>query len=240
MSEIGDRIKEQAPLSFFPDAILSVKKLSAPTAAQVQYILAYNAAAAASNWTECRAILNDHPELERCRVSTTDYNTIIDEIKAIELYYQEEMEAHFDALEAEVARRAQIAIGINDGAASDSTSYSSNKIEDMVNSLDDKMNHISHVSLPLVGWKDANGATIRPLAEDEENPFTAPYTQIVAVAGMGADSYPLWYYDGEPTADQYETFCYVSSMETGANELVTFTCASDLPIADINIMIKGL
>ena len=221
MSEIGDLIRAEAPLSTFPDGILSMEKLSAPTATQLQLILQYNEAVAEGDWTTCQNILNTNPDLERCRINTTDFNKIIDEIKAIELYYQEEMDDYFDALDAEIARRAAEASKINDSSISLTTTYSSEKIEDMF----DKITEITHVELPLADWESTGGS--------------APYTQTVEVTGMTADSYPLWYYDGTPDADQYETFCYISSMETASGE-VTFTCASDAPIATVYIMIKGL
>lgn len=231
MSEIGDRIKDQAPLSFFPDEIISVNKLSAPTAAQLALIMQYNAAASRNDWATCQQILSDNPGLKNCRITSTDYNTIIDEIRAIELYYNQEMEQHFADLQSETFRQARI----DDSQASDGSTFSSNKI----NSLLDRIEHISHVPVPLVGWTDAQGRTIRKLQEDESNPFVAPYTQSISIQGMRNNSYPLWYYDGEPTAEQYETFCYVSSLETRTDQ-IKLTCSSDIPQADIRIMIKGL
>lgn len=66
---------------------------------------------------------------------------------------------------------------------------------------------------------------------------SAPYTQTVTLDGISADAYPMWYFNGTPTADEFEAFSYISSMETGDGTL-TFTAVSERPETDVSIMIK--
>ena len=68
----------------------------------------------------------------------------------------------------------------------------------------------------------------------------AGFTATKTVEGMTASSYPLWYYNGTPTAEQYEAFCAISSMTT-ANGTVTFRFEdTPKPAVSLSIMIKGL
>lgn len=63
--------------------------------------------------------------------------------------------------------------------------------------------------------------------------------QTKTVAGITEASFPDWYFDGEPTEEQYEAFCMITSMKTN-NGSVTFRCAGDTPTVDVPVMIKGL
>lgn len=68
---------------------------------------------------------------------------------------------------------------------------------------------------------------------------SAPYTQTVEVSGMTAESVPVWGLYGTPTEAVYEAYCNITSMATSA-DAVTFTCVSDKPASDVQIVIKGL
>ncbi len=66
------------------------------------------------------------------------------------------------------------------------------------------------------------------------------FTATKTVTGMTSDSYPLWYYSGTPTAEQYEAFCAISSMATGANSVTFRFEDTPKPEVTLSIMIKGL
>ena len=117
---------EQTPLAAFPDNIIAVPKISAPTEAQLQLILEYNQYVAAGNLTAANAIISANPDLNNCRMTTDDYNTIIDEIKAIEIFFNDQVQDFIDTAEA---RAAQAPMGLDDTTISDQTTYTSTKME---------------------------------------------------------------------------------------------------------------
>lgn len=65
------------------------------------------------------------------------------------------------------------------------------------------------------------------------------FVQSKTVQGMTANSYPIWTYNGDPTADQYKEFCFINTLITSANT-VTFRCTKKKPTLNIPIIIKGI
>lgn len=218
-------IKKSAPRSNFPQTVLTMSEVSAPNTKQLQYIAQYNQAAASGDWTKCKEILasaqsdSSVGDLNKCKISSEGFNTLVDEIKAVELYYNSEMDTYFTNLKNYVDKCATSELGISDSTSSTTTSYSSAAIDKKLAAI----TTIASVTVKAASWsKQSNGT----------------YTQTVSVSNMTANSYPLWYISGTPTAEQYESFCYISSMTTASGK-VTFTCASDVPTVDLTIMIKG-
>ena len=220
-----ENIRNSAPRSNFPEVILTMAEVSAPNTKQLQYIAQYNKAAADGNWAKCKEILASAikdataGDLSTCKITSEGFNTLVDEVKAIELYYKGEMDSYFTALSNYIDKCAQNALGLDDTTSSITTSYSSAKIDEKLAAI----TTIIEVSLPAKSWVANDNGT---------------YTQTVTANNITADSYPMWYLKGTPTAEEYESFCYISSMETGVGE-VTFTCSSDVPTKDLVIMIKG-
>ena len=218
-------IREAAPLSNFPQTVLTMAKVSAPNTKQLQYIAQYNKAAADGDWAKCSEILSTAQsdsaagDLSGCKITSEGFNTLIDEIKAIEFYYNAEMTQYFSELSTYIDQCSQSALGLDDTTSSINTSYSSAKIDEKLAAI----TTILELNVPVSGWtQQADGS----------------YTQTLTAANITADSYPMWYIKGTPSAEEYESFCYISSMETG-DGTVTFTCASDVPTLDLTIMIKG-
>lgn len=220
-----ETIKASAPRSNFPQSILTMAEVSAPNTSQLQYIAQYNQAAMTSNWTKCKQILetakadSSAGDLSACKITSEGFNTLVDEIKAVEIYYNTEMENYFAQLLTYIDRCAQNALGLDDYTSSVVTSYSSAKIDEKLAAI----TTIIELSLPVKNWKSNDDGT---------------YTMTVDAPNITTNSYPMWYLKGTPTAEEYESFCYISSMETGDSQ-VTFTCTSDVPTVDLSIMVKG-
>lgn len=225
MATVTETIRESAPRSNFPSTILKMNNVTAPNTAQLKYIAQYNAAAADGDWTTCKEILEKAKadasagDLSGCKITSEGFNTLVDEIKAVELYYNSEMDNYFAELTAYVDKCGQESLGLDDSTSSTKTSYSSEKIDSLLAAI----TTITEVTVLASAWTaDSSGR----------------YTQTCTVENITAESYPDWYLKGSPTADEYESFCYISSMETNDGS-VTFTCASDVPTHDLTIMIKG-
>lgn len=225
MADITSTIRESAPRSNFPQTVLTMEEVSAPNTKQLEYIAQYNKAAAEGDWAKCKAILKSAKsdgaagDLSTCKITSEGFNTLVDEIKAVELYYNSEMDEYFKELSDYVTTCAQNAVGLNDNISSTTTSYSSAKIDSLLATL----TTVIEVSLPKNSWKaNADGT----------------YSQTATAAKITSSSYPMWYLKGTPDAETYESFCYISSMET-LDGSVVFTCSSDVPTVDLTIMIKG-
>ena len=218
-------IKSSAPRSNFPQTVLTMEEVSAPNTKQLQYIAQYNQAAADGDWTKCKTILDSASsdsaagDLSKCKITSESFNTLVDEIKAIELYYNGEMESYFSQLTEYVTKCGQEAVGLDDTTSSATTSYSSAAIDKKLAAI----TTILTVTLKADSWTQNDDGS---------------YTQSVSASNVTADSYPLWYIKGTPSATEYESFCYISSMETGEGTL-TFTCSSDVPTVDLTIIVKG-
>lgn len=224
-STVIESIKSSAPRSNFPQAILTMAEVTAPNTKQLQYIAQYNSAAASGDWTKCKELLESAKsdsaagDLSGCKITSEGFNTLVDEIKAIELYYNSEMEKYFSELSTYIDQCSQSSLGLDDTTSSINTSYSSAKIDEMLAAI----TTVLELSVPVSGWTQQTDGS---------------YTQTLTATNITEDSYPMWYIKGTPSAEEYESFCYISSMETG-NGTVTFTCASDVPTVDLTIMVKG-
>ena len=224
-SAVIESIKASAPRSNFPQTILTMAEVSAPNTKQLQYIAQYNKAAADGDWAKCKEILDTAAvdtaagDLSGCKITSEGFNTLVDEIKAVELYYNSEMDNYFSELKTYIDKCSQEALGLDDNVSSNKTAYSSTKIDAMLAAI----TTILELSVPISGWTQQTDGS---------------YTQTLTAANITADSYPMWYIKGTPTSEEYESFCYISSMETG-DGTVTFTCASDVPTKDLTIMVKG-
>lgn len=225
MAQTLDEIKSSAPRSNFPETILTMAEVTAPNTKQLQYINQYNQAAASGNWTRCSEILIEAKkdasagDLARCKIGSEQFNTLVDEIKAVELYYKGEMDDYFSSLMAYVDKCAQSSLGLDDSQSSVRTSYSSAKIDEKLAAI------TTIIEVPV-------------LAKNWQTRSDGSYVQTCSAENITSDSYPMWYLKGNPSAEEYESFCYISSMETGDGQ-VTFTCASDVPTKDLIIMVKG-
>lgn len=128
MPTLIETIHDEAPLASFPDSVIAVSKVSAPSEAETTQIINYNAALAVGNYAVCQQILANYPNLLNCQITSTTINTIIDEIKAIELYYN-------GSISQMISEAAAHAGQINDSSASTITTYSSSKINELISSL---------------------------------------------------------------------------------------------------------
>lgn len=225
MATVTETIRASAPRSNFPSTILKMSEVSAPNTAQLKYIAQYNAAAAEGDWTTCKDILNNAKadvtagDLSGCKITSEGFNTLVDEIKAVELYYNSQMDSYFSELKTYIDKCSQETLGLDDSTSSSKTSYSSEKIDSLLAAI----TTITEVAVSASKWTKNSDGT---------------YSQTCTAANITADSNPDWYLKGNPSAEEYESFCYISSMET-KNGSVTFSCASDVPTNDLTIMIKG-
>lgn len=222
-------IRQQAPLATFPDGYIQVPKLTAPTAAEAALIIQYNSALAQGDTATCQSILTNNPNLNNCRITVNNYNTIIDELRAIEMYYNEEVQTAISAATA-------AASGINDSTPSNVSTYSSNKVNALINDVSrqiSKMNNIQSVKF------------------DKGNAWTGsgPYTQSKSITGYGGDAVvstdrPEIYYTSKHLSsvsdmEDYEEQCgYISRIETGNGVLIA--TAYERPTMDIYVDVKGV
>ena len=210
-------IREAAPLSTFPDGYIEVSKLTAPTSEEAALIVQYNEALSQGDYATCQQILANNPNLKNCRISVDAYNTIIDEIKAIEMYYMERVDTFVTELAAHT-------VGIDDSSSSATNTYSSAKI--------DKMHNIQTLQIPAANWVGTSapytqsisitgyGGTAVTAADKPEIFFN---TSSVAVA------------DAEDYAEQC---AYIYNIATGAG--VLNLTAYEKPTFDIYIDVKGV
>lgn len=211
-------IQERAPLSAFPDTVISVPKITAPTTTQLGYIVQYNEAIAVGDLATAQAILAAHPDLESCRISTTDYNRIIDEIKATQILFNEEITTYIAAH-----------INIDDSAPAVDRAYSSTKTETLVGTLEDNNERELTATLLASGWETSGGY----------------YIQTINVAGITNTQRPLIDVNKEQAAtwkqqkDWVKELSYINYYDTADNR-ITFTAKFKCPTLDIPIVLKGI
>ena len=211
-------IREEAPLSTFPDGYIEVSKLTAPTAAEAALIVQYNEALSEGDYATCQQILNNNPNLNNCRISVDAYNTIIDEIQALEMYYMENV----DDMITEIAQHT---VGIDDTAPSATNTYSSLKIE--------RSNHIAQIQVPASGWTPSGGEYVQTVS------ITTAYPNIPVTS---ADRPEIFFNTDNISAVDAEEYvaqtAYIYNITTGSN--VLNLKAYDLPTMTIYIDAKGI
>lgn len=84
-------IKTAAPLAAFPDNYIGLTRKTNPTVQQMQLIQQYNSKIASGDAAGAAAIITANPTLVNCEFSPTDFNTMIDEIKAVEIFFNEQV-----------------------------------------------------------------------------------------------------------------------------------------------------
>lgn len=210
-------IREAAPLSTFPDGYIEVSKLTAPTSEEAALIVQYNAALQEGDYATCQQILNNNPNLKNCRISVDAYNTIIDEIKAIEMFYMEQV----DTLVTDLAAHT---VGIDDSAPSSTNTYSSAKIE--------KLNNVQTITVPAASWAGSSAPYTQSVA------ITGYQSSAVT-----ASDKPEIFFNTDSIAvtnaeDYAEQCAYIYNIATGSG--VLNLTAYDKPTMDIYIDVKGV
>jgi len=212
----------ETPLATFPDGYISVPKLTAPSSAEAALIVQYNEALEQGDYATCQQILTNNPNLNNCRITVDAYNTIIDEIKSIEIYYNQEVGALITGLAASK-------VGIDDSTPSPTNAYSSSKIEAMIG----RMNHIAAIEVPASGWSLSNGEYLQTVTITTMYPGTSV---------TSTDTPEIYYNSANISADdaeQYAEECaYIYNIATGSN--VLNLKAYDLPTMTIYIDAKGI
>jgi len=97
---------------------------------------------------------------------------------------------------------------------------------------------IHHVSIPLSGWRDSNGAELTFSSQ-------APFTQVINAPWVTENSFPELYSDMDDniSTTQYKNYSKTFSilttgLATTANGSITFKIFKR-PTTDINIILKG-
>ncbi|MCQ2148562.1 MAG: hypothetical protein MJZ16_13780 [Bacteroidales bacterium] len=85
-------IDTRTPLAAFPDKYIQIARKTAPNSEQLTLINQYNTFIKNQDYLSASNLLANNPSLASCRFSTEDYNIIIDEIKATEIYFKEKVE----------------------------------------------------------------------------------------------------------------------------------------------------
>ena len=232
----SDNIRQAAPLATFPDGYIQVPKLTAPTAAEAVLITQYNSALAQGDTTTAESILANNPNLNNCRISVNNYNTIIDELKAIEMFYNEEVQDVLDTATAQAA-------GINDSTPSNVSAYSSNKVDELVSEVNDSVSTLERRINKM--------NNIQTIKFDKNASWTGsgPYTQSKNISGYGGDAVistdrPETFYNSEHLStaadmEAYDEQCgYISKIETGNGVLIA--TAYERPTMDIYVDVKGV
>ena len=227
--ETRTKIEDVAPLASFPDDYIQVARLTAPNATKAGLIREYNQLLQAGNYTEATTFLANHTELNECRVTLDTYNRIVDEIKALEVFFDGDIQSFIEQI-------AQEEVGIDDSSASATNSYSSQKIESLIAQVSRQISKMNNIQ------------TIK-LAKDSDWTGSGPFTQTVSITGYQGDTVtandrPEIYYNSQHVTsatdmESYAEQCgYISKIETAAGSLVA--TAFSKPTMDIYIDVKGV
>lgn len=228
--------EENTPLAKFPEGVSDQPRKSDPTALILPVINQYKAYADAGNLEACSALKEQYPELAKFIFSSLDFNTLTDEIKALQHYQL----TNIDQLIQDVSNNT---IGINDNPATTAeakvNAFSGYKVNNLINTATTALNntitnsatqlkHVKLLTLNAGSWS-----------------ATAPYTQTAAAAGVTASDQPMVsiYLPGGISAANVKihnkNYAMIDRAVTG-NGTITFYCYNKKPTVNFQVMIKGV
>lgn len=113
------------PNSNFPDSVCNLANMQDVPSSLVTQMNAYKTAINNNDYTAASTILTNYPDLLKSLLNPIKINTILDEIKATQQYYKDDVEDMLTTL-------AQVTVGINDSATGEAkltNAYSASKTE---------------------------------------------------------------------------------------------------------------
>lgn len=134
------------PRSKFPGNICNAPNMIDVTAALRKSAEEYERAWSENNIEKMRSLLSSNPDLAKTLFNSDKFNTLLDEVKATQRYYKENVEGNVQEL-------IQHAIGIKDNASSDEekkvNAYSAYKTEYLTGKI-----IANNISIPISRWTD--------------------------------------------------------------------------------------
>lgn len=191
----------------------------------------YKAADMINDTDTMSRLLNTYPDLKRSLFNAEKHNVALDEIKALQTYYK-------DDVQGMIRQIAQNTVGINDSPADaqkELTTYSSEKIDtllDQTNRAVDRskeaVTQVRSLSLSAGGWSAA-----------------VPYTQTVSLSGITSADAPVISISIPASATpaevkaQNKSYGYIDRAVTNDGS-ITFYCYNKKPIVNFSVNVKGV
>lgn len=161
-NEITQRYDEY-PRSSFPGNVDDFVNKQDPSVAMQPILAQYQAAWDNMDITTINNIRERYPDINKYIPNANDFNQMFDGLKAVQKFFKDDVKEYVD-------KAGQYSVGINDNPTDDektTAAYSANKVDNLINELNDKYHTIREITLLSSGWST-----------------TYPYTQTVSVNGV--------------------------------------------------------
>lgn len=216
------------PFTSFPVSEDTFDRMMDVTINLMPLVQQYNTYYASGNLSACNQLLSNNPELQNCLFNAKKYNQLRDAVLAIEEYFLTQIDTLYNTI-------AQNASDIDDNPSEEKASivsYSAEKVNQLFNQIkntQDKYHTTRNILIPSSGWSN-----------------TFPYTNIVAVDGITADSnikVISVYIPEDSTVEQIKSWNKASSFlvnnDNAVNDgSITFK-AYKKPTVDFTVTIEG-